>query len=80
MIVQHYSFRCDVAGCETEAHDVTPTPTDSFRGAPPPPQLPQGWRLLGDALTGQELVCPKHELALDGRGVRQAFHPLPKEV
>lgn len=60
MIVQHYAFRCDAAGCDVEYVDVTTTPMDweTASGpiaAPPKPLLPTGWTRIND-----EIFCPAH--------------------
>lgn len=64
MVVQHYSFRCDCPGCDTEYQDVTPlnreTP-QALEAWPPKPQLPVGWRLVDE-----HIVCPAHDIAIDG--------------
>lgn len=59
MIVQHYTFRCDMAGCDVEEGHVTPLagystqlPLDAW---PPRPELPPGWHRIDNGI-----VCPKH--------------------
>ena len=64
MLTQHYTFRCDVPGCDLEVLDVTtlaretPQPLEAW---PPKPILPVGWRLLDE-----HIICPKHRVAIDG--------------
>lgn len=63
MITQHYSFRCDVRGCDTEQIDVTTMPMD-WEGtgpspAPPRPVLPVDWTRVND-----EIICPKHAVTI----------------
>ncbi len=79
MVVLRFSFRCDVAGCAGEEHDITPIATDTFRGQVYAPTLPKGWRLLGNQILGQELVCPRHDVTIDGADYATALHPIPKE-
>lgn len=75
MITQHYSFRCDVPGCDSEEMEITTTPMDWERGtgpvnAPPRPELPAGWHRIDE-----EIVCPKHQVAVDEALVPAVFHP-----
>jgi len=61
VIVQRYTFRCDVQGCETEAESITPTPTAMlFDANPPRPVPPPGWHRVDD-----QVVCRRHGLWID---------------
>jgi len=64
VIVQHYTFRCDVPECETEAGTITPLNRQVPQHLdtwPPKPFLPNGWRLIDE-----HIVCPRHDLSIDG--------------
>lgn len=64
MIVQRYTFRCDVPGCEVEDQEITPLNRQvpqSLDMWPPKPIPPPGWRLVDE-----HIVCPAHTIAIDG--------------